>query len=146
MIYIRPIGCNDKPLFQDTSYAATPTNSMDKMLAESLVKSHDGKYFELFTVMDDNICVGFVSLYETATGEISCGPEIKPQFRQQGYGCLAVSIALERANLLGYTQAVAQIRQDNTASIALHRKLGFSHGGSYINKKGHRVLTFKKEL
>lgn len=146
MISLHPITSNDINLFFDTSYAAMPPEAMDKMLSESLAKSHNGKYFELFAVMDGDICVGFVNLYETALGEISCGPEIKPQYRQQGYGYLAVRIALERANLLGYTKAVAQIRQDNTASIALHKKLGFTLCRSYTNKKGHPVLDFEKAL
>lgn len=146
MIFLQPISRNDADLFCGTSYAAMPSGSMDKMLSESLAKSHDGKYFELFAVMDETVCVGFVSLYETAPKEISCGPEIKPQYRQQGYGYLAVRTALERANLLGYTKAVAQIRQDNAASIALHQKLGFTLCRSFTNKKGHPVLEFTKLL
>lgn len=146
MIFIRPVHYYNNSIFQDSSYAAMPPEAMDKMLHESLVKSHDGRYFELFAVMDDTLCVGFVSLYETAPGEISCGPEIKPQYRQQGYGYLAVITALERATLLGYTKAIAQIRQDNTASIALHQKLGFTLCRSYTNKNGHPVSEFFKPL
>ena len=146
MIFLRPVHCDDKALFQDTSYAAMPPEAMEKMLSESLAKSHNGKYFELFAVMDGDTCVGVVSLYETDPGEISCGPEIKPQYRQQGYGYLAVQTALEQAKLLSYTKAVAQIRQDNAASIALHQKLGFTLCRSYTNQKGHPVLEFEKAL
>lgn len=123
-----------------------PADTIDKMLVESLAKRHEGKYFELFAVMNDKVCVGFVSLYETAPGVISCGPEIKPQHRQQGYGYSAVRIALERANLMGYTKAIAQIRQDNTASIALHQKLGFAQCRSFLNRHGHAVFEFQKPL
>ncbi len=146
MIILCPINRDNKNLFQDTSYAEMPAEAMEKMLAESLAKNHMGKYFELFAVMDDDICVGFVSLYETAPGQISCGPEIKPQYRQQGYGYLAVRAALEQATQMGYTMAIAQIRQDNTASIALHQKLGFTLCRSYTNKKGHCVFAFQKAL
>ncbi len=146
MIFIRPVRCDDKGIFQDTSYAAMSSNAMEIMLSESLAKSHDGRYFELFAVMDEKTCVGFVSLYETAPKTVSCGPEIKSQYRQQGYGYVAVSQALARADLLHFTKAVAQIRQDNTASIALHQKLGFTLCRSYINKKGHPVLEFTKML
>ena len=146
MIILCPINRDNKNLFQDTSYAEMPAEAMEKMLAESLAKNHEGKYFQLFAVMDDTLCVGFVSLYETAPGEISCGPEIKPQYRQQGYGYLAVRTALEQATLMGYTKAIAQIRQDNTASIALHQKLGFTLCRSYTNKKGHCVFAFQKAL
>ena len=146
MIFLHPINRDNINIFQGTSYAELPAEAMEKMLAESLAKNHDGKYFELFAVMDNASCVGFVSLYETAPGQISCGPEIKPQYRQQGYGYLAVSVALEQAKLMGYTKAVAQIRQDNTASIALHRKSGFTQCRSYKNKKGHPVSDFEKAL
>lgn len=146
MIFIRPVRCDDKNIFGDTSYGAMSSESMEKMLHESLAQSHSGRYFELFAVMDDAICVGFVSLYETASGQISCGPEIKPQYRQQGYGYLAVRTALERANLSGYTKAIAQIRQDNTASIALHQKLGYTQCRSFLNRNGHSVFEFQKTL
>ena len=146
MIFLRPVRCDDKALFHDTSYATMPPETMDKMLSESLAKSHNGKYFELFAVMDGNTCVGVVSLYETAPETISCGPEIKPQYRLQGYGYLAVQAALEQAKLLSYTKAVAQIRQDNAASIALHKKLGFTQCRSYTNKKGRLVSELKKTL
>lgn len=146
MIFLRSVGYDDKDLLQGTSYAAMSSDAMDKMLRESLAKSHDSKYFELFAVMNGDRCVGIVSLYETAPGEISCGPEIKSNYRQQGYGYLAVETALERASLIGYTKALAQIRQDNVASIALHQKLGFSLCRSYTNKKGNSVFVFEKAL
>ena len=146
MISLRPVRNNDKSILNDTSYAEMTAETMEKMLTESLAKNHDSKYFELFAVMDDTVCVGFVSLYETSPGVISCGPEIKPQYRQQGYGYSAVRIALERANLMDYTKAIAQIRQDNTASIALHQKLGFAQCRSFLNRHGHPVFEFQKTL
>lgn len=146
MIFIRPVRSDDKSIFQGTSYGAMSSGSMEKMLHESLAKSHNGNYFELFAVMDDTVCVGFVSLYETTPSVISCGPEIKPQYRQKGYGYSAVRIALERANLMGYSKAIAQIRQDNTASIALHKKLGFTQCRSFLNRNGHSVFEFQKAL
>ena len=146
MISLRPVRNNDKSILKDTSYAEMTAEATEKMLADALAKSHAGKYFELFAVMDDKACVGFVSLYETAPGEISCGPEIKPQHRRRGYGYLAVRIALERANLMGYTKAIAQIRQDNTASIALHQKLGFAQCRSFLNRHDHSVFEFQKPL
>ena len=40
----------------------------------------------------------------------------------------------------------AQIRTDNIASIALHTKLGFTPGEKWINRRGHEVRTWRKEL
>ena len=146
MITLHPIEYHTADLLQGTSYGSMSPETMNTMIAESLAKCHNGQYFELLAVMDKKTCVGVVSLYETAPGEISCGPEIKPQYRRQGYGYLAVRTALERANLLGYTKAVAQIRQDNVASIALHTKLGFSLCRSFTNQRGHPVSEFVKIL
>jgi len=146
MVFIHPIRSDEKDLFQDTSYASMPAGAMEKMLAESLAKSHDGRYFELFAVRNGDIRVGIISLYETAPGEISCGPEIKPQYRKQGFACAAVCAALEYAKQIGYTKAVAQIRQDNAASIALHQKSGFTLCRSFTNKNGNPVLEFERPL
>ena len=146
MVILRSVRNEDKDLFQNTSYGTMSPEGVGEMLSQSLGRSCDGRYFELLAVMDGDICVGFVSLYALGEKTVSCGPEIKPQYRRHGYGCVAVRVALERARLLGFTRAVAQVRRDNAASIALHRKLGFTQCRSYVNKKGHPVLEFEKEL
>lgn len=146
MIFLHTVDTDDAALFQDTSYAAMSPGAMEGMIEESLAQSHGGRYFEMLAVMDDKVCVGFVSLYEREDGAVSCGPEIKPQYRRQGYGYVAVWSALERAKRMGYSKAVAQVRRDNDASIALHQKLGFAQCRSYVNKKGHPVLEFEKDL
>ena len=109
-------------------------------------KNHNGKYFELLAVMDGMYCVGFVSLYGHSDTEISCGPEIKPQYRNQGLAYQAVIQALEYTKRNGYTKAVAQVRTDNFSSIALHKKLDFHTCKEYTNKKGNPVIWFEKDL
>ena len=146
MISLHPVDHNDEGLFAGSSYEAMPSELMHDMIDESLSKMHNGSFFELLAVMVDAVCVGFVSLYEHSGTEISCGPEIKPQYRKRGFAYSAVNCALEYARQIGYVRVVAQVRQDNTASIALHRKLGFSVCGEYINQKGNPVFWFEKNL
>ena len=146
MITLRPVTHNDLPLFAGSSYAAMPPEAIRQMLRESAVKDHGGKFFQLVAVMDDNCCVGFVSLFALGDGEISCGPEIKPQYRKQGFASQAVTQAMAYAKTLGFTKAVAQVRTDNAPSIALHKKLGFSQEREFVNAKGNSVLWFEKAL
>lgn len=54
--------------------------------------------------------------------------------------------ALEYAKRIGFIKAVAQVRKDNSASIALHKKLGFIVCKQYTNKKGNPVFWFEKDL
>lgn len=146
MITLRSIKRGDIALFHDSSYGAMSPESMSKMMDESICKEHSGHYFEIFSVMNEDVCVGFVSLYGLSDTEISCGPEIKPQYRKHGFAYIAVKHSLEYAKQIGYTYAVAQVRQDNCASIALHRKLGFDLCEKFVNKNGHFVFLFKKSL
>ena len=116
------------------------------MISEAISGKHDGSYFRLFAVMDDQCCVGFVSLYGQGDGQISCGPEIKPQYRRRGIAVQAVTQAMEYAKRNGFIKAVAQVRKDNCASVALHKKLRFLLCKEYKNRKGNLVLWFEKEL
>lgn len=146
MITLRPITQADVSLFKDTSYESMDEASAVCMIEESQNKAHNGQYFELFTVEDDGQCVGFVSLFALSKTEISCGPEIKPLYRRLGYAFAALEKALEYAKSIGFSRAVAQVRKDNTASIALHNKLNFICTKEYTNKKGNLVCWFEKAL
>lgn len=146
MISLHPVGYDDLDLFNDSSYSAMPHKDMHQMISESISQIHNGKYFRLFAVMDDMCCVGFVSLYGHSDTEVSCGPEIKSQYRKQGFAYCAVKQALAYAKGVGFIKAVAQVRTDNFASIALHEKLGFNTHKEYTNKKGNPVLWFEKNL
>ena len=107
---------------------------------------YEGRYFTMLAVWADGQMVGTVSLYAQADGSISCGPDIFPPFRRQGYAFAAVSKALERAREMGYVQATATVRKDNDASLALHRKLGFVITGERTTTHGHPAWVFQKNL
>lgn len=146
MITLRPVAPNDKGIFADSSYELLPEKTLRQMIAESVSQKHRDKYFELFAVIEDGQCVGFVSLYGDEKEAVSLGPEIKPQHRKQGIAFTAMGQALTYAKQQGFARAVAQVRTDNAASIALHNKLGFCLRKEYLNKKGNAVFGFEKAL
>lgn len=146
MTFLQPVGYDDIALLKDTSYSTMPCDMIRQMISESIAKRHNDSYFELFAAMNDTCCVGFVSLYEYSDTEISCGPEIKPAYRKQGFAYAAVVLALEHAKHIGFTAAVAQVKQDNAASIALHKRVGFHIEAEFMNKKGNPVYWFRKTL
>ena len=145
-ISIRPIQSGEQDLFDDTEYETMSAAEKDQMIAESLAKNHNGRYFEFFVVESGGNCVGFMSLYAHSETMISCGPEIKRHSRKKGYGYLGERLILDYAKSIGYTEAIAQVRVENTASRALHEKLGFTLQKTYVNQKGREVCEYRKEL
>ena len=122
------------------------TSDIDRMIDDWNKFLYHDIYFEMFAVLSDNEIVGSVSLYAHGNGMIGAGPIILEKHRRNGYGIKAVETALEYAKQKGYTKAVAQIRVNNTASIALHKKLGFSIINRRINRKGNEVYDLEKPI
>ncbi len=107
---------------------------------------YEGSYYEMFAVLSRGEIVGSVSLFAHGDGAVSAGPEILAAHRKQGCGLQAVESALGIARQKGYARAVAQVRVTNAASIALHKKLGFTIMEKGINKKGNEVYLFEKQI
>ncbi len=110
-------------------------------------REHQGRYFEMFAVVYEREIVGAVSILETAKHIVSIGPEIFSDFKRHGFGKAAVTKCMEIAKDKGYFLAMQQIREDNDASIALHKSLEFETDGYvYRNRRGNPVLVFVKVL
>ena len=59
----------------------------------------------------------------------------------------AMLLVMDKAKTMGYKVVSQQIGRNNTASIALHEKLGFETDEYiYRNKKGNEVLIYIKPL
>lgn len=127
-------------------YQHTTAEALSPMLAASVAKCHEGRYYEQFAVYADGCFVGTVSLFEHADGTVCDGVDIFTPFRRCGFAAKALSLLMNVAREHGYTVQTAQIRTSNVASIALHGKLGFVPGASWINRKGNEVRTWRKEL
>lgn len=143
-VSLSPLAEDDLPVL--AYYQNCPKEALLPMLADSAAQSHDGRYYEQFAVRVDGCVVGVASLYAQEGEEISDGIEVFPPFRRCGFAARALSLLMDFARERGYSIMTAQVRTDNTASMSLHRSLGFAAGVSWINRKCHEVVTFRKEL
>lgn len=146
MLCLTPISPGSISDLEDTPYAEMSEEDKRRMVQESVDKRHDGAYFEMLAVSDNGTTVGFMNLYARSDCTISIGPQIKRRFQRLGYGFAAETLALDHARQMGYSSAVAEVRENNAASIALHEKLGFSCVDRRINKHGNPVRIYRKTL
>ena len=146
MLTVKPIEKEDAAALEDTSYQAMSPESRLQMIGDSNQKTHNGNYFEFFKVLVDDTVVGFMNLYAHSAHIISCGPEIKPAYQRLGYAYAAEKLVLSMAKEKGYTIAVGAVREENTASRALHEKLGFEVDRIYTNSHGRKMCLYIKAL
>lgn len=147
MILLRNFTADDAEVFQQKQNANMSLDEIKSMFAKWEEKQMAGKYFEMFAVIKDGEIVGAISLYQHSMSVISCGPEIFKSYRKQGIGKDAMLLAMDIAKGKGYKVMSQQIRLNNAASIALHKKLGFETDDYiYTNKNGNEVLIYIKLL
>lgn len=146
MIYIRNFTKDDISVLNKMRYPNLTPKDIMKMVDKWDSKVYNNRYFEMFAVIDDNCIVGMVSLFQHSKTVISDGIEIFAPYYKRGYGFQAVSLAMAHARNDGYKIAVATVRIDNNASVALHKKLGFEIDHEYVNTKGNKVYFFIKAL
>ncbi len=146
MIELRNFRTDDTYVLQRNRYNNLSNQEILELIYSWNEKLYEGKYYEMFAIVDGQEIVGSISLYQHTNYIISCGPFIYLEYRQRNYAYHAVNDALHIAKNKGYKIAVAQIRSDNVASIALHAKLGFEKECTYINNKGNEVHCYLKSL
>ena len=146
MIILKPITYDNLHDFDGTEYGSMPLEERKRLIDESINQNHNGSYFEFLVVYQDDTVFGFMNLFAHSAHIISCGPEIKEAFRKKGLGFLAEAMALDYAKKNGYTIAVGGVDDHNTASIALHEKLGFEMDRKYQNKQGRWIRLYIKAL
>ncbi len=132
---------------QKNRYGDMDYQALRDLIEEWNQKTHKNRYFEAFAVHADEELVGTVSLYQITGFAVSVGAEIFTAHLRKGHATRAVSEALKIAKGKGYTLAMDQVRTDNEASIALHKKLGFETDGyEYQNRRGLPVCLWLKAL
>lgn len=147
MIVLRDFISSDIPALQKHCYPDLTGQEIQKMMEQWNQEEYAGKYFKLFAVTDGQTLAGSISLYQHTKSIVSFGPEIFTEYRRRGYASAAIREAFPIAKDKGYRIVLDQVRSDNTASIALHQKLGFETDAcEYKNKKGNRVYLFLKLL
>ena len=146
MVMLRNFSESDAILIQKMMYFELSEEFIRTLVKKWNTKQHEDRYYEMFGIFDDERFVGNVSLYQHTSISVSAGIEIFKEYRQLGYGSQAVSQALDLARKKCYHFSITQVRTNNTASIALHKKLGFEIDHTYINRKGNEVFCFTKSL
>lgn len=116
------------------------------MISDWNTLCYHNQYFEMFAIELNGIPIGSISLYQQDIGVISTGIEIFMPYRKCGYALESMELILKYARQKGYRKIINQVRQDNTASIELHKKLGYFIDREEINSKGHKVYIFIKIL
>ena len=147
MIVLRNFLARDIPILQKYRYPDLTGQEIHEMMEQWNQKEYEGKYFEMFAIMDGETCVGSLSLYQHTQSVVSFGPEIFTEYRRRGYASAAIREAFQIAKHRGYGVVLDRVRTNNTASIALHKRLGFETDAyEYKNKKGNSVYLFLKLL
>ena len=147
MILLRNFVDDDAIEFQQNHNEKMSIDEVKILITKWQEKEFTNKYFEMFAIVNDTEMVGMISLYQHSPNVISCGPEIFECYRKRGFAGNAMILAMKTAKSKGYKLVLQQIRVDNIASIALHKKLGFETDGYvYKNKKGNDVQIFIKLL
>ena len=146
-VTLRNFSEKDILVLQQQTYRDKSVSEIREKITDWNLKEHQAKYFEMFAVLAGDSIVGMISLYQHSQSVVSCGIEIFPEYRGQGFGKEAMALALETAKEKGYKIASDQVRTDNQPSIALHYALGFeSDGYVYTNQKGRAVSIYLKPL
>lgn len=135
------------PVLREHGYGQYSRDELKALIDTWNGKVYDGRYFEMFAVDNGTEVAGCASLYQRSKSIVSCGLEIYPDYRRKGYASVAYALLLDIAKEQDYKIAVAHVRTNNVASIALNKKLGFEcENYEYINKKGDKVYCFIKAL
>lgn len=144
MLTLRPYCQSDWPVLIQYQY---PT--ITKAEARQLISDYNSGYYnndrvQMLAIERNGILVGYISLLEQAPGIASEGVEIYPPYRRQGFAYRALQQLLSQTT--AYHTITVQLRKDNIASLALHKKLGFQITEEFVNRRGHEVYTLSLTL
>lgn len=146
MVYIRNFTEEDIPALQEERYADMTYSELKKLISDWNTKKYNGAYFEMFAICSDGIATGTVSLYQHTENTVSVGTEVFEKYRKKGLGTEGTRLCILKAKEQEYKYVSARLRTDNTASLSIVTKLGFSKTGQTVNQKGYPVYNFILEL
>ena len=147
MIQLRSFEKEDASELQKYGYSGMSAEQIEVLICDWSKKQFDGKYFEMFAIVSDEKIVGTISLYQHSSEVVSIGPNIFGAYRRKGFAKEAMISACKMAQEKGFKIVLQQVRTNNTASIALHRSLGFETNELvFTNAKGNQVSIYLKCL
>ena len=143
MVILRPFLYSDWPVLKQHQYPGLSEKEIKNLISDFNSGIYQGRRLQMSVVESDGTLVGYVSLYDQGNGTASEGVEIYPAYRRQGFAFAALQQLYAQTT---YHTITAQIRKDNTASLALHSKLGFQIVDEFVNKRGHPVYSLSLSL
>ena len=147
MITLRNFANSDIQQLQKSEYRDMSQEDLQALIETWNKKEYEENYFEMYAIEENGVILGQASLYARSEHIVSCGLELYSAYCGKGYGTAAYKELLSFARQKGFAIAVAQVRADNAASIALNKKMGFeAEDYTYINKKGNPIYYFIKTL
>lgn len=144
MLILRPFVQADWPVLVHYQYPSMTEAQATQLIADYNSGLYNGRKILMLAVEFHSSVVGYVSLLDLGDGTASEGVEIYPPYRRQGLAFSALRQLLEHT--IGYHTITAQIRKDNIASLALHKKLMFQITGEFVNRRGHEVYSLSLAL
>ena len=146
MISLRSFRPCDWQVITQYQYTNLSQANAVNLIGEFNAPTYQGKFHKLLAIANDTQVVGYVSMIETVEGTVSIGVEVYAPFRRQGFAYAAISQLLTIANACGYHTVSAQVRKDNTPSLALCKKLGFAVVDEAISRRGNPVYNLVKPI
>lgn len=98
----------------------------------------------LIGMVEANTDAGVVEGIENGDANISY--ELYPEFRGKGYMTRAVNLVQEFLALKGLRRAVIRVSPENTNSLNVPPRCGFTNTGEIITKNEVRMVIFVREL
>lgn len=140
MISLRHFTEADAEIIRQKHWTDLSTDEIVSIINDWKSLEYEGKYFEMFAIVVDDMAVGYISLMEHSQSIVSLGIEIFSDKRQKGYATRAMALASEIAAKRGYKAIQNQVHTDNMPSIALHEKCEYETDGYvYMNQKGKEI-------
>lgn len=94
-VALRNFSENDINVLQKYQYNFASYEKVKSYIAEWNCKTFNGKYFEIFAVVNDTAVVGSISVYQYGSSIISCDPEVFELYRKNGFAYKAILLALQ---------------------------------------------------
>ena len=82
-----------------------------------------------YFIRADGKHAGGITVHSVQGARFSYGIAVSREMRRQGIASSALPLLFDIMRMRGFSVCVVQIAPENTASLALHRKLGFTQTG-----------------
>ena len=102
MVSLRHFTPADAQVLLESQYSDMSLEQAQDMIADWNQLTFQGRYFEVFAILQDKTIVGQISLYQHSPSVLEIGPVVYPAHQRHGYAKEAMELALGIAKSKGY--------------------------------------------